>query len=55
MKKTQIKKMRYLVKMRFKSLILDAIQLPLRSRLRLCRILIFKNLKLIKLEQEKTK
>ena len=50
MNKKQIKKARYLLKAQFKDLISLTINLPLRSRLRVVRIILFKNKKLINIK-----
>jgi hypothetical protein len=47
MTKKQQKKVNHLIKMQFKNLLVDAIRLPLKSRLRICRIILFKNISLI--------
>lgn len=52
MNKKQIKKTKYLIQMRFKSLLDETIRLPFKSRLRVCRIILFKNKKLLNINNK---
>lgn len=47
MNKKQIKKMRFLINQKFKSMLSESMRLNFRSRLKIARIILFKNKKFI--------